>query len=51
MRVQDGIWSGGTYVAWGTNNREAAVRLVDSEPGWEESRRFEIRPIDGLANP
>ena len=49
LRVQDGIWSGGTYVAWGTYNKEAPVCLVDAH--LPESRRFEIKCIDGLANP
>ena len=41
------MWSGGTYVAWGTENREAAVRLCGT-PG---AHRFEIRCVDGTANP
>ena len=41
------MWSGGTYVSWGTENREAAVRLGGA-PG---SHRFEIRCVDGTANP
>ncbi|TFK37006.1 hypothetical protein BDQ12DRAFT_685665 [Crucibulum laeve] len=48
-RVADGAWSGGTYVCWGTENREAPIRLVNADsPG---SRRFEMRFIDGTANP
>jgi glutamine synthetase len=46
-RVQDGIWSGGTYACWGEENREAAVRLTGA-PG---SHHFELRTIDGTANP
>ncbi|KAI0343382.1 glutamine synthetase/guanido kinase [Trametopsis cervina] len=46
-RVVDGIWSGGTYVSWGTDNREAAVRLSGS-PG---QHRFECRFVDATANP
>ncbi|KAN0125432.1 hypothetical protein V8E53_012890 [Lactarius tabidus] len=46
-RVQDGIWSGGTYSCWGVENREAAVRLTGA-PG---SHHFELRTIDGTANP
>lgn len=49
LRVVDGIWSGGTYVCWGTENKEAPVRLVD--PHTPKSRRFEIKSIDGLSNP
>ncbi|KAI0318088.1 glutamine synthetase/guanido kinase [Amylostereum chailletii] len=46
-RVQDGIWSGGTYTAWGTENRETIVRLTGA-PG---SHHFEVRTHDGTANP
>ena len=48
-RVTDGAWSGGTYVCWGTENREAPVRLTNSAS--PSSRRFEMRYIDGTANP
>lgn len=48
-RVGDGCWSGGTYVAWGTENRECPIRLSNATmPG---SRNFELRFIDGTANP
>jgi len=45
--MADGVWSGGTYVSWGMENREAAVRLCGT-PG---NHRFEIRCVDGTANP
>ncbi|KAF9451353.1 glutamine synthetase/guanido kinase [Macrolepiota fuliginosa MF-IS2] len=49
QRVGDGLWSGGTYVAWGTENRECPIRLCNAtSPG---SRNFEMRFIDGTANP
>lgn len=48
-RVADGVWSGGTYVGWGTENREAPVRLVNATS--PSSRRFEMRFVDGAANP
>ena len=48
-RVVDGIWSGGTYIYWGTENREAPVRLSNATS--PSSRNFEIRFIDGTANP
>jgi glutamine synthetase len=45
----DGVWSGGTYVCWGIDNREAPVRLCNaSSPA---SRNFEIKCLDGMANP
>ena len=43
-RVQDGVWAGGTWCAWGTQNRETPLRRI-------ESSHFEIKCIDGLANP
>ena len=46
-RIADGVWSGGTYVSWGTENREAAIRVC----GTAGSHRFEIRCVDGTANP
>ena len=48
-RVNDGVWSGGTYVCYGTENREAPVRLTNSAS--PSSRRFEMRYIDGTSNP
>ncbi|KAG6001962.1 hypothetical protein E4U21_003613 [Claviceps maximensis] len=43
-RVQDGVWAGGTWVAWGTQNRETPLRkILDSH--------WEVKCIDGLANP
>jgi glutamine synthetase len=46
-RVQDGIRSCGTYVCWGEDNKDVAVRLT-GPPG---SHHFELRTIDGTANP
>jgi glutamine synthetase len=48
-RAVDGAWSGGTYVSYGTENREAPVRLTNAAS--PASRRFELRFIDGTANP
>ncbi|KAG9311497.1 hypothetical protein JVU11DRAFT_7694 [Chiua virens] len=48
-RMADGIWSGGTWVCWGIENRETPVRLT--KPSSPSSRNFEIRPIDGTSNP
>ena len=45
----DGVWSGGTYVCWGTDNREAPVRLCNASSS--SSRNFEIKCIDGTSNP
>jgi glutamine synthetase len=48
-RMVDGVWSGGTYVSWGTDNREAPVRLCNASSPY--SRNFEVKCLDGLANP
>ncbi|EIW78078.1 glutamine synthetase guanido kinase [Coniophora puteana RWD-64-598 SS2] len=48
-RMLDGIWSGGTYVAWGIDNRECPVRLSNAHQ--PRSRNFELKCVDGLANP
>lgn len=49
QRVADHAWSGGTYVSWGTENREASVRLVNASS--PTSRRFEMRFVDATASP
>ncbi|KAL2705845.1 hypothetical protein AAEP93_001095 [Penicillium crustosum] len=43
-RVVGGIGSGGDYVCWGWENRETILRRIASD-------RFEIKMMDGLANP
>ncbi|KAF5020673.1 hypothetical protein F66182_7307 [Fusarium sp. NRRL 66182] len=43
-RVADGCWAGGTWVTWGTQNREVPLRKIDGS-------HWEIKCIDGLANP
>lgn len=43
-RVQDGIWTGGTWVAWGTHNKDVPLRKV-------KGSHWEIKCIDGVANP
>jgi glutamine synthetase len=48
-RVVDGVWSGGTYINWGTENREAPVRLCNARS--TTSRNFEVRILDATANP
>ncbi|KAL0958312.1 hypothetical protein HGRIS_000457 [Hohenbuehelia grisea] len=49
QRMQDDIASGGTYVCWGTEHREAPIRLANATS--PSSRNFEVRPLDGTANP
>ena len=48
-RMLDGIWSGGTWVCWGVDNREAPVRLT--KVASPSSRNFEIKQVDGTSNP
>jgi glutamine synthetase len=49
QRMMDGVWSGGTYVCWGTDNREAPIRLCNASS--PSSRNFELKTLDGTANP
>ncbi|KAG1778198.1 hypothetical protein EV702DRAFT_1196616 [Suillus placidus] len=58
-RMLDGIWSGGTWVAWGSDNREAPIRLcvpaasVDPELATNapSKNHFEIKCVDGTSSP
>ena len=42
-RVVDGCWAGGTWVTWGTQNREAPLRKIAGS-------HWEMKCLDGLAN-
>jgi glutamine synthetase len=42
-RVRDGIWAGGTWVAWGTQNRETPLRKISGS-------HWEFKCADGFAN-
>lgn len=44
-RVKDGCWAGGTWVAWGEQNREVPLRRCS-----KENAHWEIKCIDGLSN-
>ncbi|KDQ20088.1 hypothetical protein BOTBODRAFT_101449 [Botryobasidium botryosum FD-172 SS1] len=46
-RMADGVWSGGTHVAWGRDNRECPVRLCGMPGEWN----FEVKTGDATANP
>ena len=48
-RMIDGVWSGGTYISWGIENKETPVRLCN--PHSPSSRNFELKTLDGTANP
>ena len=45
----DGAGSGGTYVCWGTDNREAPVRLCNAT--YPASRNLQMKCVDGTSNP
>lgn len=46
-RVMDGVWSGGSWVCWGRENKEAPLRLCGSGSKFN----IEIKSFDGIANP
>ncbi|KAK0290689.1 hypothetical protein LTR35_000121 [Friedmanniomyces endolithicus] len=48
-RVVDDSWTNGTWVAWGTQNREVPLRRVETY-GVGNGSRWEVRCLDGLAN-
>ncbi|KAG1860892.1 hypothetical protein F4604DRAFT_1788744 [Suillus subluteus] len=58
-RMLDGIWSGGTWVAWGRDNREVPVRLcvpaasVDPKLATNapSKNHFELKCVDGTSSP
>ncbi|MFW2514485.1 glutamine synthetase family protein [Demequina sp. SO4-13] len=48
------LWGGAeapSYVAWGSNNRSALVRIPTHKPGKGQSTRIEYRALDSAANP
>ncbi|KAJ8590641.1 hypothetical protein M405DRAFT_932686 [Rhizopogon salebrosus TDB-379] len=50
----DGIWSGGTWIAWGTHNRETPVRLCvppTYPPSTAQTRPLSARSAIPTANP
>lgn len=42
-RMMDGLWAGGRWVAWGTKNKEGALRKI-------EGSHWELKWCDGFAN-
>lgn len=44
-RVKDGCWAGGTWVAWGEQNREVPLRRCS-----KNGAHWELKCIDGLSN-
>jgi glutamine synthetase len=47
-RVSDDSWTSGSWVAWGTQNRETPLRRIAAPDG--SSARWEIRCLDGMGN-
>ncbi|HTQ22147.1 glutamine synthetase family protein [Mycobacterium sp.] len=50
LRMQPTNWAG-VYACWGTENREAAVRVVKGGPGSPYGGHVEVRIVDPSANP
>ncbi|ORV38370.1 glutamine synthetase family protein [Mycobacterium conspicuum] len=50
LRMQPSNWAG-VYACWGTENREAAVRIVRGGPGTAYGGNVEVRIVDPSANP
>jgi glutamine synthetase len=50
LRLHPGNWAG-TYVCWGTENREAALRFVVGGPGNPYGGNVEVKAVDPSANP
>jgi glutamine synthetase len=48
-RVADNSWTSGSWVAWGTQNRETPLRRTAAVDG--STARWEVRCLDGMANP
>ncbi|KAI1305754.1 hypothetical protein F5Y03DRAFT_394939 [Xylaria venustula] len=40
----DGLWAGGRWIAWGTQNKEAPLRKC-------KDSHWEVKVLDGMANP
>jgi glutamine synthetase len=50
LRLHPGNWAG-TYICWGTENREAALRFVADGPGNPYGGNVEVKAVDPSANP
>lgn len=44
-RLKDGCWAGGTWVAWGEQNREVPLRRCS-----KKDAHWELKCVDGLSN-
>ena len=47
-RVADDSWTSGSWVAWGTQNRETPLRRTAAADG--STARWEVRCLDGMGN-
>lgn len=47
-RVVDDHWTSGSWITWGTHNRETPLRRIDTADGY--SSRWELRCLDGMGN-
>jgi glutamine synthetase len=47
-RVADDSWTSGSWVTWGTQNRETPLRRIAAPDG--SSARWEVRCLDGMGN-
>lgn len=50
LRMQPGLWAGAN-ICWGTENREAAVRLIAGGPAHLHGANVEVKVVDPSANP
>ncbi|KLO07860.1 glutamine synthetase/guanido kinase [Schizopora paradoxa] len=50
-RMVDGVWSGGTYVSWGWENKEVPVRICGVPGSGLANYHFEVKTVDGTASP
>ncbi|KAL5629321.1 hypothetical protein BROUX41_001928 [Berkeleyomyces rouxiae] len=44
LRMKDKFWAGGSKVAWGKQDKEAALRVIHNS-------HWELKTMDGMANP
>ncbi|HTT50735.1 MAG TPA: glutamine synthetase family protein [Streptosporangiaceae bacterium] len=50
LRLQPSVWAG-AFQVWGTENREAALRLIEAGPGDPGTANLELKSFDNSANP
>ena len=49
-RIVDDSWTGGSWIAWGTQNREVPLRAIPGDGANGANGRWEVRCVDGVAN-